>query len=118
MLTDEMRYKLLKLVEANPAVNQRALARELGISLGKVNFCLHALIDKGLVKAKNFKNSQNKRAYLYMLTPKGVEDKARVTARFLRNKQAEYEALKQEIAVLKREALSMQDNAGLGEAGQ
>jgi len=108
MLTDEVRYKLLKLVEANPALNQRGLARELGISLGKVNFCLHALIDKGLVKASNFKNSHNKRSYLYVLTPQGVEDKARVTVRFLRNKQAEFEALKQEIAALQIEASTVQ----------
>ena len=105
MLTDEYRYKILKLLSENPHISQRELSRELGISLGKVNYCIHALIEKGIVKASNFKNSQNKQAYAYLLTPKGIEDKAKVTARFLNRKLAEYETLQTEIEVLRREVL-------------
>lgn len=74
--------------------------------MGKVNYCLRALMDRGLVKADNFRNSTNKRAYLYILTPKGISEKSRNTVRFLRRKREEYEALKKEIHLLKREAKS------------
>ena len=104
MLTDEYRYRILKLLEADPHASQRKIADELGISLGRVNFCLQALIEKGLVKANNFRNSANKRAYLYLLTPKGIEEKAIVTARFLKRKLDEYESLKRELEELQREA--------------
>lgn len=100
VLTDEARYRILRLIEENPAISQRELARALGISLGKVNFCLNALIEKGILKANSFLNSRNKRAYAYVLTPRGLDDKARVTVRFLRRKVAEYEALQKEIAEL------------------
>lgn len=103
MLTDEYRYKILKLVEANPEISQRELAAELGVSLGKVNFCIKALIDVGLIKVDNFRNSKNKLAYMYLLTPKGIEEKAKVTMRFLKNKLQEYEALNNEILALKKE---------------
>jgi len=75
----------------------------MGMSLGKANYCLKALIDKGLIKVRNFRNSQNKLAYAYLLTPKGVAAKTRLTTRFLKRKMAEYEALKYEIEQLKRE---------------
>jgi EPS-associated MarR family transcriptional regulator len=104
VLTDETRYRILKLLEADPHASQRRIADELGISLGRVNFCLQALIQKGLVKANNFRNSSNKRAYLYLLTPKGIEEKAVVTARFLKIKLDEYESLKREVEELQREA--------------
>jgi EPS-associated MarR family transcriptional regulator len=104
MLTDEYRYKLLQLLEANPQISQRELAGALGISLGKVNYCLNALMEKGLVKARNFKNNKNKRAYIYYLTPHGFQEKAAVTVRFFRWKLAEYEALQSEIEILRREA--------------
>jgi EPS-associated MarR family transcriptional regulator len=104
MLTDEYRFKIFKLVEANPEISQRELARELGISLGKVNFCLKALIEKGLLKANNFRNSKNKISYVYKLTPKGLEEKANVTVRFLKQKMTEYESLKTEIEFLRQEA--------------
>jgi EPS-associated MarR family transcriptional regulator len=104
MLTDEVRYKLLKLLEANPGMSQRDVARELGISLGKVNFCLNALIERGLVKAANFKNSQNKSAYMYLLTRRGIQEKSRVTARFLQLKITEFEMLHAEIEQIRREA--------------
>jgi len=104
MLTDETRYRILKLIEADPQASQRRIADELGISLGRVNFCLQALIEKGLVKVNNFRSSTNKRAYLYLLTPRGIEDRATVTARFLRRKLDEYETLKRELEELQREA--------------
>lgn len=104
MLTDEYRYKILKLVEAKPDVSQRELAKSLGISLGKTNFCLNALIEKGLLKVTNFRNSQNKLAYMYLLTPSGIEQKSIVTLRFLKSKLREYELLQAEIAQLTQEA--------------
>ena len=103
MLTDEYRYKILKLVEANPAISQRELASQLGISLGKVNFCLRALIDKGLLKATNFRNNKNKLAYMYLLTPSGIEEKASITLRFLKFKIHEFEMLQSEILSLRKE---------------
>lgn len=103
MISDEYRYKILKALEANPAISQRELAHELGISLGKVNYCVKALVERGMVKARNFKNSANKRGYIYVLTPKGIEDRAAVTTRFLSKKLAEYDALRQEIEDLRSE---------------
>ncbi len=107
ILRDKNRYQLLKLLEENPELSQRQLAAALGVSLGKVNFCLRALIEIGSVKAANFSRSPNKKAYVYLLTPKGFEEKARVTLRFLAKKQDEYKALKQEINELKHEAKSL-----------
>jgi EPS-associated MarR family transcriptional regulator len=104
VLTDEYRYRILKLLEADPRASQRRIADELGISLGRVNYCLKALIDKGLVKVNNFRNNANKRTYLYLLTPKGIEEITRVTVQFLQVKIAEYEAVKREIEQLQREA--------------
>lgn len=99
-MTEEIRYKLLKILSENSDINQRELAEELGISLGKVNYCLKALKEKGLVKARNFKNNPVKRGYLYILTPRGIEEKATVTARFLKRKLEEYEKLREEIQSL------------------
>jgi MarR family transcriptional regulator, temperature-dependent positive regulator of motility len=96
-------YKVLKILEENPQVSQRELAKELGVSLGKANYCLRALIEKGLVKASNFKNSDNKLAYFYVLTPSGIEAKAKISVRFLQRKIEEYEALGAEIEQLKKE---------------
>lgn len=104
MLTDEYRYKILKLVADNPEISQRELAQQLDISLGKVNYCLRALIEKGLLKASNFRNSKNKLAYMYLLTPHGIEEKAAITMRFLKYKVQEYQALQAEIEELRREA--------------
>jgi len=109
-LDDETRYRLLKLLEAQPQLSQRELAREMGVSLGKANYCLRALVEKGLIKARNFKASRNKRAYAYFLTPKGAREKARVTARFLNRKVAEYQELKEEIRRLKREVSEQRDS--------
>jgi len=107
MLTDEYRYRILKLLEKNPAASQRDIARELGVSLGRVNFCLQALAEKGLIKVNNFRHNESKRAYLYYLTPKGMREKARVTIRFLKVKLDEYENLKSEVAELQREAVRL-----------
>lgn len=104
MLSDEYRYKIFKLVETKPEISQRELAHELGISLGKANYCLKALVEKGLLKAGNFRNSRNKMAYFYKLTPRGLEEKANVTVRFLKQKMAEYEQLKSDIEFLTQEA--------------
>src|SRR5215471_4455006 len=103
MLTDEMRYKLLKILEQNPNSSQREIARELGVSLGRVNYCLQALTRRGWVKAKNFSRSKNKAAYMYLLTPRGIEQKAAVTVRFLRAKTQEYESLRKEIDQIRKE---------------
>jgi len=103
VLSDENRYQLLKLLEESPEMSQRQIAAALGVSLGKVNFCLRALIEIGSVKVANFSLSPNKKAYVYLLTPKGIEEKAKVTLRFLAKKQNEYEELKREINELKNE---------------
>jgi EPS-associated MarR family transcriptional regulator len=103
-LSDESRYRILRLIEQHPAISQREIARELGISLGKVNFCLNALIEKGVLKANSFLNSRNKRAYVYVFTPSGIEEKARITLRFLKRKVGEFEALQKEIAELMEQA--------------
>jgi EPS-associated MarR family transcriptional regulator len=103
MLTDEYRAKILKILAEDPQISQRDLARALGVSLGKANFCLRALMQTGLIKANNFKNNRNKKAYMYYLTPQGMTEKARATVRFFNRKVSEYEALRREIAVLKRE---------------
>jgi EPS-associated MarR family transcriptional regulator len=106
-MDDPTNYHLLKTLESNPELTQRDLAKELGFSLGKTNYCLRALMDKGLVKASNFRNSRNKTAYIYTLTPQGIEEKARVTYRFLKRKQREYEELKREIEELAQECEGM-----------
>lgn len=103
-MTNDVHYELMRLVEGRPGLSQRDLARELGISLGKVNYCLQALINKGWIKATNFTNSQSKAAYMYLLTPRGVEEKARLTVRFLKVKLQEYEALRTEIEQMRQEA--------------
>jgi|SRR6185436_1292159 EPS-associated MarR family transcriptional regulator len=103
MLTDEVRYKLLRILEANPELSQRQVARALGISLGKTNYCLKALVERGLVKVSNFRNNENKVLYTYYLTPRGIEEKARVTLRFLQRKLREYEELHAEIEQIRND---------------
>lgn len=102
-LHDEARYRIFKLLEANPALTQRQLADALGMSLGKVNYCVRALAEKGFIKVDNFRRKDNKLAYAYLLTPAGIADKILVTHDFLRRKMDEYDALKTEIEELKRE---------------
>src|SRR5699024_636521 len=100
------RYQLLRRRADDPELSQRELAKEFGISVGKINYCLKALLDKGYIKAGNFNNSKNKRAYLYQLTPAGVMAKSKATTRFLIKKQSEYERLAREIEELQREMKS------------
>ena len=103
-LHDETHLKVLRLLESTPNINQRKLAESLGVSLGKTNFCLNALLDKGLVKMENFRTSTRKLNYAYLLTPSGIAEKAALTKRFLKRKMDEYEALKAEIELLKQES--------------
>jgi EPS-associated MarR family transcriptional regulator len=100
---DEIHYKLLKVLEENPDVTQRELAARLGISLGKANYCLRALMGRGWVKMANFRRNPNKMGYVYLLTPRGIDEKARFAVRFLRHKLNEFDALKAEIERLKVE---------------
>ena len=100
---EESRYKILRLLEANPGISQREVARELGMSLGKVNYSLRALMRRGWIKAANFKNSNNKAAYMYLLTPGGIEAKAKLALTFLRVKMDEYDRLGAEIEQVRQE---------------
>jgi EPS-associated MarR family transcriptional regulator len=104
MLSDEIRYKMLHLLQENPQLSQRDVARKLGLSLGMANYCLKALVSSGWVKARNFKNSRNRIAYMYLLTPGGVEEKAGAMARFLQRKQREYKELRLEIERIRKDS--------------
>ena len=103
MPNDEISFQILTILSDHPQISQRELARELGISLGKANYCLNALIEKGILKVNNFRNNKNKIAYVYILTPKGIEEKAKVAARFLKRKMAEFDALQMEIQELRKQ---------------
>jgi EPS-associated MarR family transcriptional regulator len=105
-LQEALQYEVLRRMEAKPDVSQRDLASQLGISVGSINFCVRALIDKGFVKMHNFSQSQHKLGYIYLLTPAGIAQKSRLTAAFLKRKQADYEALQREIEELKKEVSS------------
>ena len=100
----EAHFRVLRLLEGNPQMNQRGLAAAAGVSLGKTNYCINALLDKGLIKVQNFKSNKRKLAYAYLLTPAGIAEKAALTQRFLTRKMEEYDALRAEIEQLKREA--------------
>ncbi len=97
----DVHFRVLHLLEEEPELTQRELAQKLGISLGGVNYCLKALIDIGHIKAGNFSKNPNKSVYLYLLTPKGIAEKAKLTAGFLKRKMTEYHALKKEIEAIK-----------------
>lgn len=112
MASDDLRYQALKHLQDNPDITQRELAVKLGVSLGRTNYCLKALVDKGLVKAANFRNSRNKRAYLYTLTPGGVRERAALALRFLRRKEREHRELIREIEELRREVRNGSDADG------
>ena len=102
----EIRYRLLKLLKLlgdDPNLTQRQMAGEMGISLGKFNYCLKELVKKGIVKIERFTTSDRKAGYMYILTPHGIEEKAKITVRFLKRKMHEYEKIKQEIKKLKVE---------------
>ena len=109
MINQELEYRVLKILEQQPELTQRQLSDELGVSLGKTNYVLKALIDVGWVKLDNFKKSDNKWGYAYLLTSTGVSEKAAITARFLKRKKQEYDDLQIEIARLQREVLQQQD---------
>ena len=102
-IPDETRLKAMRLLAETPELTQRDLAEALGVSLGATNYCLRALIDRGFVKAENFRKSHNKRAYTYLLTPAGITEKLRVTRKFLARKQEEYAAIQREIEQLREE---------------
>jgi EPS-associated MarR family transcriptional regulator len=101
--SSEIHFQVLRAIAQNPDLTQRELAAELGISLGKANYCLKALVVKGLVKIESFAKSKNKLGYAYLLTPQGVAQKAALTTSFLRHKLEEYESLRSEIEMLKLE---------------
>jgi EPS-associated MarR family transcriptional regulator len=102
-LQEDTYFRVMRILQENPDLTQRELAEKLGISVGGLNYCLKALMEKGLVKMKNFANSKNKFGYIYVLTPTGMAEKAAMTHRFLRRKMDEYEALTMEIQKLKYE---------------
>jgi len=99
-LDEDVRFRVLRLLQDNPEMSQRELARALGISTGSAHYCLTALIEKGLVKLGNFSRARDKRRYAYVLTARGLAEKSALTARFLARKRAEYEALRAEIESL------------------
>jgi len=101
---------LMRVINENPQMTQRDLSSRLGLSLGKINFLIKSLIEKGFIKADNFKNSNNKISYLYLLTPAGIEEKTKITYRFLKRKMEEYEKLENEIRHLKKE-VDLLDNS-------
>lgn len=100
---EDVRFRVLRLLEDCPELSQRQLAAELGVSVGAVNFCLRALVEKGQVKIRNFRASDNKLRYAYILTPHGLAEKTRLTGAFLKRKIEEYEVLKAEIAAVEAE---------------
>jgi len=106
MNKDEIHFDLLRRLESNPTYTQRELSKELGVSLGKVNYCIKKLTEKGLIKLMNFSRNPNKAGYAYLLTPKGIEEKGKLTISFLKLKMEEYEMLKSEIEQLQQEATS------------
>jgi EPS-associated MarR family transcriptional regulator len=107
-MPEDQNLKVLRLLQENPYLSQRDASDVLGLSLGKTNYVINALIEKGLVKINNFKNNKNKSTYAYLLTPKGIEEKARLTLHFFEVKKKEYEELKREVErmelVVKEEA--------------
>jgi EPS-associated MarR family transcriptional regulator len=107
---DEVHFRVMRLIQENSQLTQRELARQLGISLGKANYCLKALVEKGFVKAENFQRSDHKLAYAYLLTPAGIDEEARVTVAFLRRKVQEFETLKAEIESLQTMAGEVGDD--------
>lgn len=105
-LQEDTNFRVLRMLQANPDLTQREIAQQLGISTSGLNYCLKALIDKGLVKVHKFSQSKNKFGYIYVLTPQGLAEKAQLTSRFLNRKLAEYDALQTEITALQAEVAS------------
>jgi EPS-associated MarR family transcriptional regulator len=103
-IQEDTHFRIMRILQENPDLTQRELADKLGMSLGGLNYCLNALIDKGLVKMQNFSNSKNKFKYVYLLTPMGISEKMALTTRFLSRKMEEFEAIKLEIEALQKES--------------
>lgn len=103
MPQEDLDFELLRQLNVQPAANQRKLAEDLGVSVGKLNYCLRALVDRGWVKANDFRRSDNKWAYAYLLTPSGLSAKLRLTSYFLRRKEREFEELRTQISALRSE---------------
>jgi EPS-associated MarR family transcriptional regulator len=116
LVPDSSILRVLRLLDASPSLTQREMAREMGVSLGKTNYCLRALLGKGFVKVQNFRKSTNKRGYAYLLTPEGVAAKADLTRKFLAHKREEYDALRVEIERLQRESGNAVDSEETVEA--
>jgi EPS-associated MarR family transcriptional regulator len=112
-ITTELQFKVMRLLEANPQMNQRELSKSLGVSLGGVNYCLNALAAKGMIKIQNFRNNKNKWVYAYLLTPQGLAEKTALTGSFLKRKLQEYQSLKEEIEVLTLEMNNLNMDADL-----
>lgn len=108
---EEIQFEVLRRLHQTPEVSQRTLAKELGVALGSINFCLQALVEKGWIKMQNFSQSENKLRYAYLLTSDGVAEKSKLTAEFLRRKVAEYELLQAEIEALRSELLGAERKA-------
>ena len=111
MSNQELEYRALKILEQHPNLTQRQLAKELGVSLGKTHYLVKSFIDVGWIKLDNFRRNNNKLGYAYLLTPKGIAEKAAITVRFLARKQVEYERLREEIEQLQAEVLDKPVNA-------
>lgn len=106
----DIRLELLRKLEQNPKYTQRELSKEMGVSLGKVNYCMKKLIEKGLVKLANFSNNSDKVSYIYLLTPKGIENKSKLTIEFLKIKVEEYNMLKKEIDILQNDVNQLKES--------
>lgn len=111
-LTPELQFRVMRLLEANPQMNQRELSKSLGVSLGGVNYCLNALAAKGSIKIQNFRNNKNKWVYAYLLTPQGLAEKTALTGSFLKRKMQEYQLLKEEIEALSKEVNRVKIESG------
>lgn len=111
---EEIQFEVLRRLGQSPDLSQRTLAKELGISLGSINYCFRALLEKGWIKVHNFSQSKHKLRYAYLLTPEGVLEKSKLTAEFLRRKTAEYEALQAEIDTLKSEMAIVPSSEEIG----
>ena len=106
-IQEDTYFRVMRILQDNPDLTQRELAEKLGVSVGGLNYCLNALMDKGWVKMQNFQNSKNKFKYVYLLTPQGIAEKVSLTSRFLERKRREYETLKAEIESLHQDVQSV-----------
>jgi EPS-associated MarR family transcriptional regulator len=110
-MSSDLQFRVLRLLELNPHLTQRELAKYLGVSLGGINYCLNALVVKGAIKIQNFKNNKDKWGYAYLLTPQGMAEKTALTGSFLRRKMQEYQQLKEEIEALNQAILLSEASA-------